>query len=308
MRVRAHVYDLVIVGAGPSGLSAAIYAASEGLDVLVLEAENRVGGQISHSSRVENFLGWPNGLSGEALTRKAAQQAVKFGALLVRGAPAEALDCSSWPYLLSGPNVRTQAVLLCTGARYRELDVPPVEQRIHYAATMAEASTAKGRHVVVLGGGNSAGQAALFLARACRQVDIVCKYKLDLTMSTYLLSRIERHPRIRVHEGTTITHMCRRWVHWGSGRSPARDVFCLIGSTANTQWLSDCVHLDEHGFVITDSAFGTNIRGVLAAGDVRSGSVKRVATGIGDAAAAVTAIHRFLAEPAEKENSNGHGT
>lgn len=309
MRVRAHVYDLAIIGAGPAGLSAAIYAASEGLDTVVLEAESQVGGQIAHSSLVENFLGWPKGLSGGALTWKAAQQASKFGALLLRGAPAAGLspaeqgpsvllapETGAEPHLIQGPDLRTLAVLLCTGARYRELDVPPVEQRVHYAATMAEAMVAKGRHAVVLGGGNSAGQAALFLARGCRQVDVVCRYKLELTMSTYLLDRIQRHPRIRVHEGANITRMCRRWVHWDSGRSPARDVFCLIGSTANTAWLPSEVGLDEHGFVITDSAFKTSVPGVFAAGDVRSGSVKRVATGIGDAAAAVTAIHAYLAQ------------
>lgn len=295
MRVRAPVYDLAIIGAGPAGLSAAIYAASEGLDTVVLEAESQVGGQIAHSSLVENFLGWPKGLSGGALTWKAAQQASKFGALLLRGAPAVGLS-SAEPHLVQGPDLRALAVLLCTGARYRELDVAPVEQRVHYAATMAEAMAAKGRHAVVLGGGNSAGQAALFLARGCRQVDVVCRYKLELTMSTYLLDRIQRHPRIRVHEGANITRMCRRWVHWDSGRSPARDVFCLIGSTANTAWLPPSVGLDEHGFVITDSAFKTAVPGVFAAGDVRSGSVKRVATGIGDAAAAVTAIHAYLAQ------------
>ena len=302
MRIKGHVYDLAIVGAGPAGLSAAIYAASEGLDTIVLERNAQPGGQIAASSLVENLIGWPRGVSGGRLIEHAVSQATKFGALISLGTAAERIACDRDPVdiVCTGETVRALTALLCCGAQFRELTIPPVNQKVYYAATSAEAAGTEGKHVVVLGGGNSAGQAAMFLARKCRHVHLVHRHpELDLSMSTYLVDRIKDHPRITVHNDSKLTRMCKRWVHWdtphGAEKAPASHVFCLIGATPNTDWLKGCIELDEQGYITTGDGFNASKPGLFAAGDIRSGSVKRVATGIGDAAAAVTSIHKHLA-------------
>ncbi|MGB0087517.1 MAG: FAD-dependent oxidoreductase [Rhodomicrobiaceae bacterium] len=323
----AFVYDLAVVGAGPAGLAAAVYGASEGLSTIVLEAL-APGGQAGTSSKIENYLGFPTGISGQALAGRAQVQAQKFGARLAISRPVVGLDCDTTPYRLAlegGGQVSARAVVVATGARYRTLSVPNYErfegQGIHYAATAMEAQVCANEEIIVVGGGNSAGQAAMFLSRHAAHVYMLVRAKgLAETMSDYLVQRIEVSPHVTLLTETEVTGldgaaMLERvtWTNRATAESvvkPIGNVFVMIGAAPNTNWLNGCLTLDPKGFVLTGpetspdnaaahggSPFGTSLPGVFAVGDVRSGSVKRVASGVGEGSVVVQAIHRFLNPP-----------
>ncbi len=316
------VYDLTVVGAGPAGLAAAVYGASEGLSTLVIEAM-APGGQAGTSSKIENYLGFPTGISGQALAGRAQVQAQKFGARLAISRPAVAI-AKNGAYrvtLEGGSIVSSRAVVVATGARYRKLDVPNYEkyegQGIHYAATAMEAQLCQNEEIAVIGGGNSAGQAAIFLSRHAKCVFILVRSRsLAATMSDYLVQRIEASPHIILLTETEITGLegedylrqCT-WTNRATGESvvkPIGNIFVMIGAQPNTDWLKDCVELDDKGFVLTGvdaatekrigvmSPYCTSRPGIFAVGDVRSGSVKRVASGVGEGSVVVQAIHKYL--------------
>ncbi|MDR6936744.1 FAD-dependent oxidoreductase [Luteibacter sp. 3190] len=315
----AHVHDVAVIGAGPAGLAAAVYAASEGLDTLVLEAL-APGGQAGTSSKIENYLGFPTGISGQALAGRAQVQAMKFGAHMAMARTVTGMDCTRHPYRLlldDGTTASARAVVVATGARYRKLDHLDYErfegQGIQYAATAMEAALCAGQEVVVVGGGNSAGQAAVFLARTVAHVHIIVRGDgLAATMSDYLVQRIEQSPRITLHPRCQIDYLegdtYLREVGWKcadgqSVRVKVGSLFVMIGAEPNTAWLHDCLDLDRKGFVLTGrdgdgyatpSPYATTLRGVFAVGDVRSGSIKRVASSVGEGSVVVQAIHRFL--------------
>jgi thioredoxin reductase (NADPH) len=320
---KSRLFDVVVAGAGPSGLAAAVYAASEGLAVLVLESCNP-GGQAASSSRIENYLGFLGGISGQDLAETAIGQARKFGAAVAVAHEATALDCVEAPYTLtltSGETVRARSVIVATGARYRRPDIPNLRQfegvGIYYAATFMEAQLCRGEEIAIVGGGNSAGQAAVFLAQYARLVNVlVRRSSLVETMSKYLIDRIEATPNIKVRAHTEITNLegdaHLEWTTWYQPaveeRIPIRHVFVMTGAEPNTKWLLSCpgLELDEHGFVRTGAdvvtpAAGrrpqpleTSQPGVFAVGDVRSGNVKRVASAVGEGSVAVSYVHRFL--------------
>ncbi|MGN6482616.1 FAD-dependent oxidoreductase [Luteibacter sp.] len=315
-----HVYDVAVIGAGPAGLAAAVYAASEGLDTVVLEGL-APGGQAGTSSKIENYLGFPTGISGQALAGRAQVQAMKFGAHMAVAREVRNMDCSAHPYRLHLCNdtvVTARAVVIATGARYRKLAQVDYErfegQGIQYAATAMEATLCAGEEVVVVGGGNSAGQAAVFLARTAKHVHILVRGEgLASTMSDYLVQRILQSPSITLHPYCEIDHLdgdaYLREVGWYcvktnlQTRVTVAALFVMIGAEPNTAWLQGCLDLDKKGFVLTGrdadgyatpSPYATTLRGVFAVGDVRSGSVKRVAAGVGEGSVVVHAIHRFL--------------
>jgi thioredoxin reductase (NADPH) len=309
-----HVWDLAIVGAGPAGLASAVYAASEGLDTIVIEGM-APGGQAGTSSKIENYLGFPTGISGQALAGRAQIQAQKFGAHLEISRNAMALDCAEDPFRLGlddGQVVKARSIVVATGARYRKLDVADYArfegQGIHYAATAMEAQLCAGQEAIVVGGGNSAGQAAMFLSRHAAHVHILVRADgLGATMSDYLVQRIHQSPRCTLHTHTEITGLDGderlRGVTWtnvldGTHETrPIGNVFVLIGAEPNTDWLAGCLELDRQGFVVTGkgaSPYATTRPGVFAVGDVRSGSVKRVAASVGEGSVVVAAIHRYL--------------
>jgi thioredoxin reductase (NADPH) len=316
----AHAWDVAIVGAGPAGLASAVYAASEGLDTIVIEGM-APGGQAGTSSKIENYLGFPTGISGQALAGRAQIQAQKFGAHLEISRNAAALDCSGSPFRLTlddGQVVKARAIVVATGARYRKLDVANYErfegQGIHYAATAMEAHLCTGEEVIVVGGGNSAGQAAMFLTRHAAHVHILVRADgLAATMSDYLVQRILQSPRCTLHSFTEITGLegderLRKvtWADMRDGKGETRkvgNVFVLIGAEPNTAWLDGCLELDGQGFVRTGRAsngtplpspYMTTRPGIFAVGDVRSGSVKRVAASVGEGSVVVAAIHQYL--------------
>ena len=316
-----HVYDVAVIGAGPAGLAAAVYAASEGLETIILEALSP-GGQAGTSSKIENYLGFPTGISGQALAGRAQVQAQKFGARLAIARSVEALDCDRQPYRLrlkGAGTLSARAMVIATGARYRKLDLPNYEdyegQGIHYAATAMEAQFCSGEEVIVVGGGNSAGQAAIFLSGTAKHVHILVRADgLAATMSDYLVRRIEQSSKITLHVRTEITELegddRLRSVVWtnrddgGSERMRIGNVFVMIGAEPNTEWLDGCLELDAKGFIKTgrnadgsalSSPFATTLPGVYAVGDVRSGSVKRVASGVGEGSVVIQAVHQFLA-------------
>ncbi|HEY4090183.1 MAG TPA: FAD-dependent oxidoreductase [Luteibacter sp.] len=315
-----HVYDVAVIGAGPAGLAAAVYAASEGLDTVVFEAL-APGGQAGTSSKIENYLGFPTGISGQALAGRAQVQAMKFGAHMAIAREVRTMDCGSHPYQLHLCNdtvIKARAVVIATGARYRKLAQVDYErfegQGIQYAATAMEATLCAGEEVVVVGGGNSAGQAAVFLARTAKHVHILVRGEgLAATMSDYLVQRITQSPSITLHPYCEIDHLdgdaYLREVGWYcvktnmQTRVTVAALFVMIGAEPNTGWLQGCLDLDKKGFVLTGrdadgyatpSPYATTLRGVFAVGDVRSGSVKRVAAGVGEGSVVVHAIHRFL--------------
>ena len=328
---RTRIRDLLIAGAGPAGLAAAVYAASEGLDVLVLEA-NAPGGQAGSSSRIENYLGFPTGISGQDLAARAFAQAEKFGAQLMIAKGATKLACDRKPYAIETDSGRIlgRTVIIATGARYRMLPVDNLSRLlnagVYYGATHIEAQLCRGDEVLVVGGGNSAGQAAVFLAETARKVHLVVRASgLAESMSRYLIRRIEENPRIVLHtrceieaaEGTE--HLERvRWRDLDSGTTATHDVrhlFVMTGAIPATQWLHGCVALDSHGFIKTGSDLSrddlaamkwplartpylleTTLPGVFAVGDVRGGSLKRVASAVGEGATVVSFIHRVLHE------------
>jgi thioredoxin reductase (NADPH) len=316
----ARVYDVAIVGAGPAGLAAAVYAASEGLDTIVIEGI-APGGQAGTSSKIENYLGFPTGISGEALAGRAQVQAQKFGARLAISREVAGFDCDEQPYrlrLCDGQEVKSCAVVIATGARYRKLELPNYAQfegqGIHYAATAMEAQLCGGEEVVVVGGGNSAGQAAVFLSRTSAHVHILVRASgLAATMSDYLVQRIEQSSKITVHAGVEISALegderlrAVTWTHSDTGETETRsvgNVFMMIGAEPNTSWLGGCLALDAKGFVRTGrsadgmalaSPYATEKPGLFAIGDVRSGSVKRVASGVGEGSVVIQAVHQFL--------------
>ena len=324
--------DLVIVGAGPAGLAAAVYGASEGLDVLVVES-TAPGGQAGSSSRIENYLGFPTGIGGLELASRATSQAQKFGAQLMIGTGASRLACGRTPYALEigdGHRLPARAVIIASGAEYRRLQIDNLSQfegsGVYYAATFMEAQLCTGEEVVVVGAGNSAGQAAVFLAETARRVHMVIRSSgLADTMSRYLIRRIEDHPAIVRHVHTEIVslegngHLER--VGWRDNQTGSlkthgiRHVFTMTGAVPSTHWLEGCVALDDKGFIKTgpdllpeDLAAArwplaraphlleTSRPGVFAIGDVRSGSLKLVASAVGEGSVAIAAVHQVLHE------------
>jgi thioredoxin reductase (NADPH) len=319
-------YDLVVVGGGPAGLAASVYAASEGLTVAVLEAIG-TGGQASMSPRIENYLGFPSGISGAALADRAVLQARKFGARISVPASVGSLGTHGDHLVVrveDGADMSCRAVVIATGARYRRLSVAGMERfekgNVYYAATLAEAQLCHRASVAVAGGGNSAGQAAAFLATHAAQVHLIVRHAdLDRDMSRYLADRLTRLPNVTVHTCTEIReltggHSLERLVvadlRTGEQRQlPAAALFVLIGADPCTTWLGEQVAMDKHGFVLTGpdvpassvtgrppSLLETSRLGVFAAGDVRSGSVKRVASAVGEGAMVVALIHRHLSQ------------
>jgi thioredoxin reductase (NADPH) len=331
---RAIVRDVVVVGAGPAGLAAAVYAASEGLDVLVIEA-SAPGGQAGSSSKIENYLGFPTGISGNALAQRALTQAEKFGAHMVVARVAVKLHCDEHPYrveLADGGSVRTRAVVIATGAEYRKLELPNLAKYegvgLYYGATYIEAQRCSAEDVIVVGGGNSAGQAATFLSRSSAHVHILVRAEgLAASMSRYLIRRIEESPNITLHTRTRIVALAGTdrletvtWTNDATGETsahPIGHVFSMAGAKPNTEWLDGCLGLDDKGFILTglDVTAGavvgmgarpplasrptlhleTSLPRVFAVGDVRSGSVKRVAAGVGEGSACIQLVHQVLA-------------
>jgi len=326
------VHDLVVVGAGPAGLTAAVYAASEGLDVLVLEA-HAPGGQAGTSSRIENYLGFPEGISGQLLAARAFTQANKFGAKFAIARSGAAIRCAERPYsieLEGGGVVKARAVVIASGVKYRSSHIPGVERfegaGVYHAATHLEEQLCSGEEVAVVGGGNSAGQAVVFLARAVRRVQMLVRASLAETMSRYLIRCIEELPNVTVRTHTRIValegsgaHLERvRWRNDATSEEETRDIrhlFLMIGADPNTTWLRGCVELDDKGYVKTGNALSTEdlakagwplarspdplettYPGVFAAGDVRAGSVKRIASAVGEAAACIQLVHKALQE------------
>jgi thioredoxin reductase (NADPH) len=316
------VYDMTVVGAGPAGLAAAVYGASEGLDTLVIEPL-APGGQAGTSSKIENYLGFPTGISGQALAGRAQIQAQKFGARLAISRRAASIQCDRSPFcveLEDGQRIATRSIVIATGASYRKLDVANFDkfegQGIHYAATWIEGNLCSNEEVIVVGGGNSAGQAAVFLSQHARHVHMLVRSEgLAATMSDYLIQRIEASPKITLHSHTEVTALDGdpflervTWTNREAGESETKEignVFVMIGAVPNTDWLDGCVALDRGGFVITGrdgegmalpSPYATERPGIFAVGDVRSGSTKRVASGVGEGSVVVSSIHAYLAD------------
>jgi thioredoxin reductase (NADPH) len=324
------VFDVAVVGAGPSGLASAVYAASEGLRTLVLEAE-APGGQAGTSSKIENYLGFPTGISGQALAGRAQVQAQKFGARIVVPRTVARLDCDRRPYALQlddGSQVQAKAVVIATGARYRRLGQLENFDRfeggngIHYAATAIEAGLCEREEAAVVGGGNSAGQAAVYLSRYASHVHVLVRGEgLAGSMSDYLVGRIEASDRITLHTHTEVValagerHLERvTWRNRRTGREetrPVSNLFLMLGAVPNTDWLEGCgVLLDDKGFVRVGGAgaegdprwegraphmLETSRPGIFAVGDVRAGSVKRVASSVGEGSVVVSSVHQVLA-------------
>jgi len=323
--------DVVVVGAGPSGLAAAVYGASEGLDVLVLET-TAPGGQAGSSSRIENYLGFPTGVSGQELAARAYNQAQKFGAQVLIAKPATKLSCERRPYAVEvegGSRMKARTVIIATGAAYRKLPLVDLARfegaGVYYGATFMEAQLCRGEEVIVVGGGNAAGQAAVFLARAARRVHLLVRSAgLADSMSRYLVRRIEESPDIVLRTRTEVValegerHVER--VHWRDGTGtveghPIRHVFVMTGAEPSTRWLEGCVALDGKGFIKTGPdltpeelatagwplaraphLLETSLPGVFAVGDVRGGSMKRVASAVGEGSTAVAFVHKVLQE------------
>lgn len=308
------LHDLAVIGAGPGGLAAAVYGASEGLDTVVIE-DTAIGGQAGTSSRIENYLGFPTGVTGSELAFRAEIQAVKFGARLT--VPRRAVALREAPHgfdvvLDDDTVVRSRAVVLANGVQYRRLPIPGLEELegrgIFYAATDLEARLCAGQDVVIVGGANSAGQAAMFLSRHARCTHVVVRGdRLSTTMSSYLTSRIENDPRVVVltetevveaHGDSRLAGVTLRNRRTGEEQVLATGaLFVMIGASPNTEWLADVVALDRKGFVVTGAdgdPFATSCPGVWAVGDIRAGSVKRVASAVGEGSVVIAGIHRHL--------------
>lgn len=329
---QSQIRDVVIVGAGPAGLAAAVYAASEGLDVLVLET-NSPGGQAGASSKIENYLGFPTGISGQALAGRAYTQAQKFGAQVLIAKGAKQLACERKPYAIeidSSLRVPARTVIIATGAAYRKPSIEKLSQfegaGVYYGATFMEAQLCRGEEVVVVGGGNSAGQAAVFLAQTTKRVHMLVRSSgLAESMSRYLIRRIEQNPAIALRTNTEIEalegsdHLER--VSWRDAQTgdiethDIRHIFLMTGAVPGTQWLDGCVALDAKGFIKTgpDLSQGdlvaahwplaraphlleTSLPGVFAVGDVRGGNIKRVASAVGEGSIAISFVHKALHE------------
>ncbi len=317
------VYDVAVVGAGPAGLATAVYAASEGLSVLVLDAR-AFGGQAGASARIENYLGFPTGITGQELAGRAFVQAEKFGAQVVVPAPVAALECGGGAgthalRLTDGRRAEARAVVVASGAAYRRPDIPDLARYegrgVWYWASPIEGKLVTGREVTLVGGGNSAGQAAVFLAGHASRVHVLIRGEgLAATMSQYLVERIAAQPNVELHVRTEVVGLQGTdagltgvvWRNRDSGEERAcatRDLFLFVGADPNTGWLGGCgVELDAAGYALTGGegrgALETSVPGVFAIGDVRSGSTKRVAAAVGEGAAAVAGLHAYLASRA----------
>jgi thioredoxin reductase (NADPH) len=322
----ASVYDLIVIGAGPSGLAAAVYGASEGLNVLVVES-NSPGGQAGSSSRIENYLGFPTGISGQELAARAFVQAEKFGAQIVVARSAASLTCARPPYVLKlddGGAVQSRSLIVATGAQYRKLNLANLAEfegaGVYYGATPVEAQICTNQEVAIVGGGNSAGQAAIYLSTVAKHVYLLVRGPgLSATMSKYLISRIEACAEITLKTFTEIEalegngHLERtHWRHTQTGERytcGVQHLFLMTGASPNTAWLGGCVEMDPKQFIKTGADVGenwplqrpaymleTSLPGVFAVGDVRSGSLKRVAAAVGEGSMAVQFVHKVLAE------------
>ncbi|MFL6487454.1 MAG: FAD-dependent oxidoreductase [Nitrososphaera sp.] len=328
---QTQVRDLVVIGAGPSGLAAAVYGASEGLDVLVVETSSP-GGQAGSSSKIENYLGFPTGITGQELAARAYLQAQKFGAHILI-AKATRLICDRKPYVIELENVATistRTVVIATGAQYRKLPLENLSRfegaGVYYGATFVEAQLCGGEEVIVVGGGNSAGQAAVFLAQTAKRVYMLVRSAgLATSMSRYLIRRIENSPTITLRPQTEIValegdnHL--NSAYWRNGKTGQTEkheishIFVMTGADPNTRWLNGCMALDSKGFIKTGpdllpedlGAAGwpltrppylleTSLPGVFAVGDVRGGSIKRVASAVGEGSIAISFIHKVLQE------------
>src|SRR6187200_179687 len=328
---QTQVRDLVVIGAGPSGLAAAVYGASEGLDVMVLETSSP-GGQAGSSSRIENYLGFPTGISGQELAGRAYVQAQKFGAHMLV-ARAARLTCNRKPYIIEledGARISTRTIVIATGAQYRKLPLENLSRfegaGVYHGATFVEAQLCGGEEVIVVGGGNSAGQAAVFLAQTTKHVHMLVRSSgLAATMSRYLIRRIENSPTITLRPQTEILavegsdHL--NSVYWRNSQTGQTEkhqishIFIMTGADPNTRWLDGCVSLDDKGFIKTGpdllpenpNATGwpltrqpflleTSLPGIFAVGDVRGGSVKRVASAVGEGSIAISFVHKVLQE------------
>jgi len=329
---QTHLRDLIIVGAGPAGLAAAVYGASEGLDVLVLEADSP-GGQAGASSKIENYLGFPTGISGQDLAGRAYTQAQKFGAQMLIAKDAIRLAFDRRPYAIEtgdGQRVPARTVVIATGAKYRRLPLENLSQfegaGVYYGATHLEAQLCVGEEVIVVGGGNSAGQAAVFLAQTARRVYLLVRSGgLAESMSRYLIRRIKENPKIELRTHTEIItldgsdHLER--VLWRDNQTATVEthdighLFSMTGAIPNSQWLQGCVALDSQGFIKTGSDLSpvelaaagwrlarspflleTSLPGVFAVGDVRGGNIKRVASAVGEGSIAIALVHQVLNE------------
>lgn len=323
--------DVVIVGAGPSGLAAAVYAASEGLDVLVIEADSP-GGQAGSSSKIENYLGFPMGISGNELAGRAAAQAQKFGAKVLIANNVTKLNCEQRPYELTvdcGQTIRARTVVIATGAQYNKPNIDNLKkfegQGVYYGATYIEAQLCGTDDAIVVGGGNSAGQAAVYLSQTAGKVHMLVRSsRLSDTMSRYLIQRIEENPAIEIHYSTQIVGLdgdaqleSVTWQDRNTGEKSIhniRHVFIMAGASPRTEWLKGCVLLDSKGFILTGrdldpfsqsfkwplprapQMLETSLPGVFAVGDVRAGNVKRVAAAVGEGSISIYLVHRALAE------------
>lgn len=329
---QAQVRDVIIIGAGPAGLAAAVYAASEGLDVLILES-NAPGGQAGASSKIENYLGFPTGISGHDLAGRAYAQAQKFGAQILIAKDAKGLACDRRPYaVLLGDRqtVSGRVVVIASGAQYRRLEIENLSKfegaGVYYGATHLEAQLCGGEEVIVVGGANSAGQAAVFLAQTTKRVYMLVRSAgLTRTMSRYLIKRIEEAPNIELHPNTEVVALNGKdhlggvtWRNNQTGQTESRDIahlFSMTGATPNSAWLNGCVVCDQAGFIKTgldltteDLAkakwplkrspylLETSLPGVFAVGDIRFGNVKRVASAVGEGSIVVSFVHQILSE------------
>ena len=328
----SHIHDVAVIGAGPAGLAAAVYAASEGLDVLVIETMSP-GGQAGSSSKIENYLGFPTGISGQELAGRAYTQAQKFGAQVLIARTAVKLACSKRPYAVQidgGSSIPARSIVIATGAQYRKLPLENIERfegiGIYYGATHIESQLCADEEVIVVGGGNSAGQAAVYLAESSRHVHVLIRSQgLAETMSRYLIRRIEENPRITLHANTEIEALdgqdrleCVRWRNNRTRQVEVhniRHIFVMTGASPNTGWLDGCVAMDDKGFIKTGPEllpedlqkarwplsrapylFETSLPGVLAVGDARAGNVKRVASAVGEGSISIHLVHKILAE------------
>jgi thioredoxin reductase (NADPH) len=327
-----HVRDMIVVGAGPAGLAAAVYGASEGLDVLMIES-NSPGGQAGASSKIENYLGFPTGISGRELAGNAYAQAQKFGAQMLIAKNANGLGCDRRPYALKfddGEKVPARTVVIATGAQYRKLSLENLSRfegaGVYYGATHLESQLCGGDDVVIVGGGNSAGQAAVFLSQTARHVYVLVRANgLAESMSRYLVRRIEETPNIELRINTEVTALTGNdqleAVEWRSNKTGKVEqhqigaLFSMTGAVPNSAWLEGCVACDAAGFIKTGTALSkedlerakwplarppylleTSLPGVFAVGDVRGGNVKRVASAVGEGSIAVSFVHQVLAE------------
>jgi thioredoxin reductase (NADPH) len=314
------VYDVAVVGAGPGGLAAAVYAASEGLSTIVIEG-TAPGGQAGTSSKIENYLGFPSGISGAQLAGRGHLQALKFGvhfAISRDIVSAQQIDNIHKLTLAGGQTVCSRSVVVASGAQYRRLTVKnhsDFENRgVYYAATAMESLLCREREIIVVGGGNSAGQAAIFLSGVAKHVHHVIRgASLESTMSQYLISRIDRSPHITLYTNSEIdslvgdlTLKCVTWTNRKSGEKttrPVTSVFVMIGAEPNSGWLFGTLKLDKKGFVLTgndtgfeSTPYATSVPGMYAVGDVRAGSVKRVASAVGEGSVVISDVHRYLAD------------